>query len=140
MNNVRITLQNPGEEIENYTEEHIDAYVELLKYFCNHPVVTSVSPDELMVAYSDPIIPPDSEEDEKATDTEEETTETEETTLPETTAPETTVPETENNASENTAQKNHQTGDELYFLMAAAVLSFAVFTFVTTLKKRAKSK
>ena len=138
-----VVLEKRGEEKRDYTEEHIDAFIEILKCVYNHPLVVSVMPNLMMVDYVDPIdpiIPSDSEEDEKATDTEEETTETEETTLPETTAPETTTPETVNNDSEKTTQKNHQTGDEIYFLMAAAVLSFAVFTFVTTLKKRAKSK
>ncbi len=135
-NRVKITLENPGEEISNYTEEHIDAYVELLEYFCDHPIATSVTPNSRVVGYwGGPINPPDSEPDDTTTDTEEETTEAEETTAPETTAPETTSGD-----SENTAQKNHQTGDELYFLMAAAVLSFAVVTFVTTLKRRVKSK
>lgn len=122
-NMVHIRLENREEEITDYTEEHLDEYVEILKYVCENPFVVSVTPNSKMVGYTgDPIDPPVSETDDTTTDAEE------------VTEPVTTEQE------ETTAQKNHQTGDELYFLMASAVLAFAVVTFITTIKKRAKNR
>ncbi len=129
-----ITIQKWADHCTNYSEDHIDSYIEILKYLYDHPLVVYVMPNFILPIVFEPD-PPESETDDTTTDTEEETTEAEETTAPETTAPETTTGE-----SENTAQKNHQTGDGLYFLMAAAVLSFALFSFVTALKRRAKNK
>ncbi len=131
-----VYLEKHDEKITDYTKDHIDAFVEILKYLCDNPLVVSLQPN-LITTFIVPIPtdPPESETDDTTVDTEEETTEEEETTLPETTAPETT-----SNDTEKASQKNHQTGDGLYFLMAAGVLSFALFSFVTALKKRVKSK
>ncbi len=134
-----VTLEKSGEEVDDYTEEHIDEFVQILKYLSDHPFVFSVSPDIIFVDTDLPPIPSDSETQDTTDDPENGGFEESTSADPEK-PEETTAAETAKDDSDKAAQKNYQTGDGLYFFTAAAVLAFAVFAFVSTLKRRAKEQ
>ncbi len=54
-----VYFENWNDCCTDYTKEHIDEYVEVLKYLYNHPVVVSVTPNAILTGYWDePETPP----------------------------------------------------------------------------------
>ena len=106
-----------------YTKEHIDHYISILRYVSTFSFVERVNPNFITKMYPDPIEPDPSDS---------------ETNDPETTEPETTestetegvgtVTENDNNNNNGNGLNNHQTGDMFFvylcgFLLAAGVIS-----------------